>query len=771
MTHNIKKICVIGSGTMGSGIAAQAANAGIPVLLLDIVKDPHNRNAVTQAALAGMLKAQPAAFMSPQAAKLVECGNLEDDLAKVAECDWIIEAIIERLDIKQALYARLEEVRRDGTAISSNTSTITLALLTEGRSAAFKRDFFITHFFNPPRYMRLLEIVHSAETSAELLQTIRDFSDRALGKSIVICKDTPGFIANRVGTYWLQEAIGQAFKMKLKVEEVDAIIGKPFGIPKTGIFGLVDLVGIDLMPHLEKSLTDNLPKHDPYFAISGTHPLIQKMIADGYTGRKGKGGFYRLNREKGKVKEVLDFETGEYRAQVKFELPKEAVKNLATLFAMKDKYGSYAWHVMAATLTYVAYLVPEISDTITAIDDAMKLGYSWSLGPFELIDKIGATAIVQWLEETGQPVPELLAQIGSGKFYKQEQGKRYAYGLDGQYHEMHRPEGVVLLEDIKRNSSPLLKNDSASLWDIGDGVVCFEFTSKMNTLDNHIMALLEKSIALVKTSYKAMVVYNESPNFSVGANLALAQMAIGIGMWSEVERMGAEGQATYKALKYAPFPVVGAPSGMALGGGCEILLHCDAIQAHAESYIGLVECGVGLIPGWGGCSELLHRLQSNPRMPKGPMPAVVKSFETISTATTSRSAAQAQEIGFMRPSDGITMNRDRLLADAKAKALALVEGYTPPEVPVFRLPGEAGKAALIMAVQDFQARGLASAYDVTVAEGLANILTGGDTDITQEVSEAEMLALEVKNFNALMHNDKTQARIKHTLETGKPLRN
>ncbi|MET4897309.1 3-hydroxyacyl-CoA dehydrogenase NAD-binding domain-containing protein [Sphingomonadaceae bacterium jetA1] len=775
MADAINKVCVIGAGVMGAGIAAQVANAGVPVLLLDIVpKDGGDRDAVAKGAVAKMLKTEPAPFMSPAAARLVETGNIEDHLAKVAECDWIVEAVVERLDIKQSLYARLEELKRPGTAVSSNTSTIPLGHLVEGRSEQFKRDFLITHFFNPPRYMRLIEIVTSAETDEGVAAKVAQFVDHRMGKRIVRAKDTPGFIANRIGTYWLAVAINAAMDQGLTVEEADQIGGRPMGVPKTGIFGLIDLVGIDLMPLLAKSLSSTLPEGDAYFETIRPLPLIDRMIADGFTGRKGKGGFYRLDRKPdgSRAKQAIDLQTGEYRAEKKPErLSGRAEKDLAALVATPGKVGDYAWAILGPVLSYAAGLVGEAADDIVAIDDAMKLGYNWKFGPFELIDRLGPGKLAERLRAEGRPVPALLETAGDRPFYRVVDGKRQYLTTGGDYADVVRAEGVLLLEDIKLRSEPLLKNGSAALWDIGDGVVAFEFTGKMNALDEQVLSLLQKAIALVKSQYKALVVYNEGSNFSAGANLGLAMFAVNIAAWSEVEKLVVAGQQAYKALKYAPFPVVAAPAGMALGGGCEILLHADAIQAHAESYIGLVETGVGLIPGWGGNGELIDRLAKSPKMAKGPMPAVTKAFETISTAQVSRSAALAKELGYLRKDDGVTMNRDRLLADAKQKALSLVEGYQPPEKPVFRLPGAAGKVAFDGAVADFAKKGVATPYDVVVADRLARIVTGGDADLIDEVSEDQLLKLERSAFMESVRDARTQARIEHMLETGKPLRN
>ncbi|KLI63620.1 3-hydroxyacyl-CoA dehydrogenase/enoyl-CoA hydratase family protein [Aurantiacibacter marinus] len=773
--NTIKKVCVIGAGTMGAGIAAQVANAGIPVLLLDILpKEGDNRNAVAEGAVAKMLKTEPAPFMGKRAAKLVETGNIEDHLGKVAECDWVVEAIIERLDIKQDLYAKLEAVRTPGTAVSSNTSTIPLAQLTDGRSDAFKQDFLITHFFNPPRYMRLIEIVAGPHSNAETVARVSDFVDRKLGKSVVDAEDSPGFIANRVGTFWIQASVNAAFDLGVTVEEADEIGGRPMGVPKTGIFGLIDLIGIDLMPHLMKSLTSTLPADDPYVKIARSEKLIEDMIETGYTGRKGLGGFYRINREGGgKVMESKDLKSGEYRAAARPGLVRgpAAKGDLGALIEAPGKVGAYAWAVLGPTLAYAASIVPEATKSVVGVDDAMKLGYNWKMGPFEMIDRIGAAKLREKLEASDIPVPAILQQVGDQTFYRIENGKRQYFGTDGAYHDVERAEGVLLLEDIKLASEPLMKNSSAALWDVGDGVVALEFTGKMNALDGEVMKLIQKAIPLVKSDYKALVVYNEGSNFSAGANLGLALFALNIAAWSEVEKSIRGGQDAYKALKYAPFPVVSAPFGLALGGGCEILLNSDAIQAHAETYTGLVETGVGIIPGWGGCGEMLSRWADNPRQPKGPMPAVSKVFEIVSTATVAKSAAEAKDVGFLRHTDQITMNRDRLLHDAKQRALAMVDGYEAPEKPEYRLPGPTGKAALDLAVDSFHKQGKATDHDVTVAGELAYVLSGGDTDMIDTVTEAQMLKLEVEAFMRLARNPKSQARVEHMLETGKPLRN
>ncbi|MDH3411576.1 MAG: 3-hydroxyacyl-CoA dehydrogenase/enoyl-CoA hydratase family protein, partial [Gammaproteobacteria bacterium] len=725
---SIKKVAVLGAGVMGSGIAAHVTNAGIPVLLLDIVPEGANdRNTVAAGAVARMLKTEPAAFMHRKNASLVTVGNLEDDLDKLADADWIIEAVIERLDVKRDLYKKVDAVRKPGAVVSSNTSTIPMARLTEDMPEAFRRDFLITHFFNPPRYMRLLELVTAPETNSETAQTVREFCDRMLGKGVVECKDTPGFIGNRIGIYWLQVAVAEAMALGVSVEEADAVVGRPMGIPRTGVFGLLDLVGIDLMPHILKSLDETLSEKDAFREYAGTPPLIEKMIADGYTGRKGKGGFYRLKRDGGKrVKEALDLTSGEYReAQKVTPASVEASKSggLRALVTHDDNTGRYAWRVLAKTLHYAASLVPEIADDIVAVDEAMKLGYNWKQGPFELIDQLGAAWFADRLKADGMGVPALVERAGDGSFYRVADGRLEFLGVDGKHQALKRAPGVLLLSDIKLAGEPVAKNASASLWDIGDGVLCLEFRSKMNALEPDTMAMIKNAVEIIPGGYKALVIYNEGSNFSVGANIGLALYAANIAAWNDIENMVRLGQEAYRALKHAPFPVVGAPSGMALGGGCEVLLHCDAVEAHAETYMGLVEVGVGLVPGWGGCKELLVRASADPKRPGGPMPPVIKAFETISMATVAKSAVEAKDHLYLRPDDGVVMNRDRVLAAAKDRALKLAENYTPPESVELSLPGPTANAAMKMAVDGFRKLGKATPHDEVVAGALAGVLS------------------------------------------------
>ncbi len=805
MAHSakIQKVAVIGAGLMGSGIAAQIANAGVPVHLLDIVPEgAQDRSALAKGAIQKMLKTNPAPFMTKKAAKLITPGNTEDDLEVLGDCDWIVEVVLEDLKVKHDIYGKIEKHRKKGSIVSSNTSTIPLAQLIEGQSEQFAKDFLITHFFNPPRYLRLLEIVQGDKTDPKIVQVVTEFCDRKLGKGVVPCKDTPGFIVNRILTFMLQTGLNEAIAQNVPLEVADSVMSKPVGLPSTKMFGLMDLVGIDLMPHLAKSLLSNLPKSDAYVKGYKDYPFITQMIAQGYTGRKGKGGFYRLdpNADKGeRIKQVLRIDTERF-GEDQYELadkPKLASvdagkKGLKAVVTTDDAGGRFAWSVLSETLAYAASLLGEIADSPAVIDEAMRLGCNFKNGPFEMIDALGADWLAEQLEKEGKAVPAVLKEVGEKGFYTVEDGKLHVYDPATKAHKkLDRPEGVLLLSDIKLGSDPVAKTASAALWDIGDGALCFEFTGKMNAIDTEVFALYEKAIKLIEdeaTDYKALVIYNEGSHFSAGANLGLAIFAINIGLWPQIEELVAGGQKLYQKLKYSSFPVVSAPSGMALGGGCEILLHSDHVQAHAETYTGLVEVGVGVIPGWGGCKEMIVRLREREAAQHDkrtggeklwfsptntPMGAVRQAFETIAMAQVAKSAAEAKEIGYFRESDGITMNRDRLLFDAKEKALALVEGYQPPKpVEEIRLPGATGKMALDMAVADLQKSGKATPYDGVVSDYLATVLSGGkDADWTKPLSEEDILRLEREAFMGLVREEGTMDRITHMLETGKPLRN
>jgi len=773
---NIKKVAVIGAGLMGSGIAAQIANAGFKVHLLDIPGQSRNRNALAEGAVEKMLRTEPAPFMDKSSAKHICCGNIEDNIDRIGEVDWVIEAVIERLDVKQEIYRRIEAFRKPNCIVSSNTSTIRAAELIKEMPQAFKNHFLITHFFNPPRYMRLLEIVAPEETKPEVISSVQEFADIALGKGVVPCKDTPGFIANRIGTYWIQKATVEALTSNTTVEEADTILSRPMGIPKTGVFGLMDLVGIDLMPLVGKSLYDAVPEQDAFRKIYEEPKIIKSMISDGLIGRKGKGGFYRLNTDGGKrKKEVINLSSGEYEeaCRPRIEIINSTKGDIRSLLESPAPISSYACEVMCNTLAYAADLVPQIANSIKDVDDAMRLGYAWKLGPFELIDKIGADWLAKWLRKNEISVPKLIdLAIEKGGFYRTKDGYLEYLGTDGNWLKVRRNKGVLLLSDIKRSKKPLHHNASASIWDIGDQVLCIEFHTKMNAIDNEILDAIRWSLKVIpEKGYKALVLHNEGTNFSAGVNLGLAMFVINVAAWDMIINLVKDGQETFKAMKYAPFPVVAAPSGLALGGGCEILLHADAIQAHAETYTGLVEVGVGLIPGWGGCKEMLIRANQGKTKLGGAMPAITNVFQTIGLAKVSRSAAEAHNLGYFRKTDNITMNHDRLLSDAKQKALQLAKDYLPPEPSNIKLPGKTARVALKMAVRGLAKTRKATPHDLIVVEQLANVLTGGDTDTTKETTEDQLTLLEQKAFMNLIKEPGTHDRIEHMLQTGKPLRN
>jgi 3-hydroxyacyl-CoA dehydrogenase len=800
MSLSINKVAVIGSGVMGASIAAHVANSGTEVVLLDIVpEDAKDRSQLAKEAIERLLKADPAPFTNKNKAKLITPGNLEDDMNLLSDADWIIEVVLENLEIKRNLYKKLHSAKKSDAIVSSNTSTIPLHLLVEDMPDDFKKQFLITHFFNPPRYMRLLELVVGEKTNKEVADVIRDFCDVRLGKGVVDCKDTPGFIANRIGCYWMTVGVLDAMEIGISVEEADLVMGRPIGVPKTGVFGLLDLIGIDLMPLIASEFSKTLPESDDFIKVYKEPELVKKMIDDGYTGRKGKGGFYRLNKEDGKkVKEVIDLDTGEYSPVVRPKLASvDAAKGgLRNLVEYDDIGGKYGKSVLLKMLSYAASLVPEISDDIVSVDEAMKLGYNWKYGPFELIDRLGddKTAGAKWLAEElrsqGMNVPELLEKVGDNSFYKVESGNRFYITQDGQYQEIKIPSDAWMLADKKIGNKPILKNASASLWDIGDGIACLEYTSKMNSVDPMILEMIENSIGAVQKNFKGLVIANDADNFCVGANIGVLLFAANVAAWKDIRGIIKRGQDAYMGLKFAPFPVVTAASGMALGGGCEILMHSDAVQAHVETYTGLVEVGVGIVPGWGGCKEMLirnmdKRLEEQTASAKlgrmfsgisivktaNAMPAISTAFENIGLAKVAKSAEEAKDMLILLDKDSITMNRKRLLSDAKNKCIELTDGYEPPQMRSINLPGRTAKAALNMAIDGYVKSGKATKYDEVVSKALATVLSGGNTDINKELSEQDLLDLELDVFMELVRNEGTLDRIEHMLETGKPLRN
>ena len=763
---------------MGAGIAAHCANAGCEVLLLDIVKEGGDRSAIAKAAVQQMAKSNPEMLMHKGNVKLISAGNIEDDLDKLSEVDWVIEVIVENLGIKTSLYASMSEHIGPDTIVSSNTSTLPRSELVEGMSSGMTSRFLITHFFNPPRYLPLLEVVTSPEVDDSVTERLCSFADERLGKRVIMCNDTPGFIGNRLGVYFIQRAFKATIDHGFTIEQADAMLGRPLGIPKTAVFGLMDLVGIDLSVHVIESLVSHLPEDDPFHDIVGTgEDIIQKMIADGYIGRKGKGGFYRLNKDGGKrVKEARDLTTGEYAPadrKAAFPSARMGKQGLGPLMDYPDEGAAFVSDILLDSLAYAAHLVPDVTDDVHSIDSAMKAGFNWKRGPFEMMDSIGAASMVERLEASGRSVPGFLRTAAdNGGFYSIEDGEIQRLAPDGSMVAVDRPESTLTVADLKRRGKPLKRNGSASIWDMGDEILLVEYHSKMNAMDPMNIEMLVNAVDLAESEgWKGIVIGNDGSNFCAGANLGLVLFAVNLAAWKDVEDFIAAGQDTYQAVKYCEVPVVAASAGMCLGGGAEVLMHCDAIQSHAESYIGLVEVGVGIIPAWGGCKELMGRLRDFGLVSEGPMGAVMKAFEYIGTAQVAKSAEQARSMGFLGPSDGITMNRDRLLADAKARALELSSGYEPPEPRTYNLPGPTGRTALELAVRDLALSGQATPHDVVVTNELAWILSGGDTDMTETTEEDDILTMEREAIGRLGRHEDSLARMEHMLETGKPLRN
>jgi len=725
-----------------------------------------------------MHKSNPEMLMQRKNSKLITPGNIDDDLHKLIDCDWVIEVIIENLDIKKKLYKKLAQNIGKDTILSSNTSTIPRSELITDMANDLSSRFLITHFFNPPRYLPLLEVVSSPEVNADVLDRFCTFADIDLGKRVTICNDSPGFIGNRLGIYFIQRAYKATIDHGLSIEQADAMLGRPIGLPKTAVFALMDLVGIDLIPHVTGSLVSHLGENDPFHKIAGVgKDTITSMIDEGYTGRKGKGGFYRLNRENGKkIKEARSLITGEYKTAKRkagFSSAKMGKRGIAEIMDCDDKGAEFVTDVLLDSLSYAAYIVPEVSEDIYAIDGAMKVGYNWKKGPFEMMDAIGPKSMVNRLNDSNKSVPPFLALAAEkGMFYGIDSGEITRLSPNGEMVKIERNEETLTVADLKRRGKPLERNASASIWDMGDQVLLVEYHTKMNAMDPMNMEMLLNAVDMAENEgWKGVVIGNDAANFCAGANLGLALFAANLAAWKDLDDFIGLGQDTYQTLKFSEVPIVAASAGLCLGGGAEVLMHCDAIQAHSESYVGLVEVGVGIIPAWGGCKEYLGRIKEFGLVSNGPMGAVMKAFEVIGTAQVAKSADQAQTMGFLGPNDRITMNRDRLLSDAKKTLIELSKDYSPPEPRTYSLPGPSGKAALELAVNDLALSGKVTPHDIVVTNALAEILTGGDTDITDILEEDDILAMEKIAITTLAKNTDTLDRMQHMLETGKPLRN
>ncbi len=772
----IRKAAVIGAGTMGSGIASHLANAGVPVVMLDVAtQGDGGRNLLAERAVERMLKSSPPAFMHPDNVRLITTGNIDDDLSSIVDTDWIAEAVVERLDVKKALYEVVDAVRAPGSIVTSNTSTIPLAMLTDGMPGSLKRDFCITHFFNPVRYMRLLEIVSGPDTRSDVIETLTEFCDVALGKGVVPCRDTPGFLGNRVGVFALQVGIVEAARAGLTVEEADAIMGRPMGIPKTGVFGLYDLIGLDLMLDVVASLRSALADDDPFQEFAGGIPSVAELVARGHTGNKRGAGFYREVGQNGELwREALDLESGEYRPATRPQLAAAGAgetRGLRALVEYPDKYGRFAWRVLARTLSYAASLLPQVGTDIVPIDEAMKLGYSWSRGPFEMIDELGVAWFRVRLCAAGMTVPAILEMVDGSSMYRTAGDHLEHLGYDGSYHPLTRAPGVVRLGDIKQTATAVIENDAASLWDVGDGVACLEFHTKANALVPDSMTLLRESLSVVEERFTAMLVHNDAPHFSVGFNLEFALANAKKGAWDALDRALREFQETTAAIKHAPFPVVAAPAGTSLAGGFEVLLHCDALQVHANTVMGLVETLVGLVPSGGGCKELLRRWCADAQDVDAIVAGALRVFELIGMGKTATSPIEGEPYRFFLSRDRSTMNRDRLLGDAKARVIEMARNYTPPARAGVPAAGSAGRQAMLELLEKLDERGITTPHDLVVGEHLAEVLSGGGTPAGENVSDEDLCALERDAFIALAGTPASLARIEHMLSAGRPLRN
>jgi 3-hydroxyacyl-CoA dehydrogenase len=795
MSYHIQRAAVIGAGIMGAGIAAHLANVGIPVLLLDIVPedargstDPEARNRIAASGLAKAMAARPAsAFYTPRFARLVTVGNIEDDLERLANVDWIVEAVFEQVEIKTALYARIEKVRREGTIITSNTSGLPATLLLDGRSPDFRQSFLITHFFNPVRFMKLLELVAGPETRPDLMSYMGDFCTERLGKGIVYCKDRPNFIGNRIGTYGFLATVHRVLAEGYRIEEADAILGPAMGRPRSAAFRTADLAGIDTLLHVADNLYANLPD-DPEREKLRMPQLVREMVAAGKIGDKAGQGFYKRVAGNGRSEIlVIDPATLEYRPQASIHFSSlDAVKEMPdvydrirTLINSSDRAGKLAWELTADTLLYTAAVAEEISADIVNIDRAMRWGFNWEVGPFQLWDALGVETLAGRMESEGRVLPPLVEKVratAEGRFYNQTPELTYYDFGSGSYLPMPETGPKLSLTILKQAGGVVVKeNRSASLIDLGDGVLGLEFHAKMNAIDDELTAMMRASIEEAEKNWRGLVIGNEAPDFSVGANLAQVLMASKMRMWPQIEKSVSALQQTHLALKYSRVPVVAAPAGRALGGGCEIVMHAHKVRAAAETYLGLVEVGAGVIPAGGGCKELLARMpELSPE--KGPFAASRHAFEVVAVATVATSAADAVQYGFLRKSDGVTLDRERLLADAKADALALAAArdrgeWQPPVPPAFHLPGAGGRLVLEQVVEGLRLTGKASDYDAVVSGKLAYVLTGGDCSPLDTLTEQDILDLEREAFISLCGNAETQDRMEALLKTGKPLRN
>jgi 3-hydroxyacyl-CoA dehydrogenase len=765
----INSVTVLGAGTMGAQIALHCANAGIPALLLDLTTD------VAKQGLEKARKLKPDPQFTPDAHKLVTVGGFDTHLDQIAKTDWIMEAVVERLDIKQQLLAKVDEKRRPGTIVSSNTSGIPIAAIAEGRSSDFKKHWLGTHFFNPPRYLRLLEIIPTADTDPAVITAMVHFGDHVLGKGVVVAKDTPNFIANHVGLYGVARTLDALATGKYTIEEIDAITGPALGRPGSATFRTMDIAGIDVLAHVLRNLSEHLTTDADRQAFA-VAPLVESLIKKGALGEKSGKGFYERRKSAAGETEIwtLDPSTLEYRPKQSARIASieagktmdDLAERVRMLFNANDKAGEFLRATLAPTLVYTARVTPQIAHSIDDVDRAMRWGFGWELGPFELIDIIGVKEVLDAAQGTHSMeggVPPLMASLIEAGVPRFREGLVKPAAAD-----------LQILRSAREQNRVIRKNSGASLVDLGDGVIAVEFHSKMNAIGGDTIAMLQAGVKEAAKSGQALVIGNDAPNFSAGANLMLVLLEAQEGNWDELDMMIRAFQNATMSLRYSPVPVVAAPAGLSLGGGTEIPLHCDRVQAAAETYMGLVEVGVGLIPAGGGTKEMLVRAMAQLPAPQSdPLPYVSKAFETVALAKVSASGPDAQRLGYLAATDAFTMNRERLMADAKAKALERVrEGYHVP-APRTAIPvgGESVTAALNLGVHLMWRAGRASDHDKLIGQKLAHIFGGGNVPHATTVSEQYLLDLEREAFMSLLGERKTLERIQHTLKTGKPLRN
>lgn len=791
MTKPIRRVGVVGAGVMGSGIAAHLANAGVQTLLLDIVPpklsdaergDRAARNRLAATGIEKALKAKPAAFFHPSCARLVAIGNTEDDLEKLADVDLVIEAIPERMDLKRSLFERLEKVVSDETLIASNTSGLRIAEMLVGRSDSFRGRFLVMHFFNPVRYMKLLELVVGPDTRPDALARVRHLGEDVLGKGIVIGKDTPNFVGNRIGTHAMLVAIHQMAADDLTPEDVDAITGPAMGHPKSASFRTGDVVGVDTFVHVSDNCYASLTE-DEEREIFKVPAFVRTMVERGILGDKTKGGFSR--KAKDGSFETLDPKTLEYRPRGGDEAIKKAIKGIEKiedpaarvkkLVSDPGKAGQFAWKVLSKSLAYSARRIGEIADQVDAIDDAMRWGYNHELGPFQTWDALGFAETVERMEKDGIALPasiKAMKAAGATRFYR-EDGAVFDL-LRGDYQKRETDPRSASLPRLRRGGAPVLRNDGAEAWDLGDGVLGLTFKTKANSLDADVIGLLPKAVEKAEQDFRALVIANEGEHFCVGANIFLVAMAAGNKDWESIRKMVKAYQGATQRMKYASVPVVAAPYGMTLGGGLELCFGCSSVQAAAETYAGLVEVAVGLLPGGAGTLNMLWRALEG--IPEGAsvntLEIVTQVFKNIALARVATSAEEAKALGYFRRTDGVSFDRARQLTEAKGRAIGLAEsGYHAPVPRAYKLPGESGIATLQMMIDTLVAGGYASPHDAKIARKIAEVLSGGAGGAAREVTEDEVLELECEAFVSLTGEPKSQERIQHMLMTNKPLRN